>query len=100
MTVPAGIFLSTLYPRLSFRSFHSVDQRHASEAFGHLALALLVLGSVVQQTIHIVTILLNGIFHAGDIKPGKDHSKKLAKKREILLFNTNEITNNFLLCDL
>lgn len=85
--------------RLSFRSFHSVDQRHASAAFGQLALALSPLGSVVQQTIHIVTILLNGIFHTGNIKPGKEHSKKLTKKRNTFVQHKWK-SNNLLLCDI
>lgn len=87
--------------RLSVRSLHSVDQRHAFAAFGQPALALGLLGSV-QQTIRIVTMLLNGIFHTGDIKPGKEHSKKLTKikKKKNTFFQHKWKTNYFLLCDI
>lgn len=62
----------------------SVDVRHTLEPFGHAAMALGFSFTVagVQESVHVVTILVNGIFYTSDVQPADDHPEELRRERE------------------
>lgn len=62
----------------------SVDVRHTLEPLGHAAMALGFSFTVagVQESVHVVTILVNGIFYTSDVQPADDHPEELRRERE------------------
>lgn len=62
----------------------SVDVWHALEPLGHFAVRLVLsLRAVqVQQAVHVVAVLADGVLHAGYVQPADDHAKELRPRVE------------------
>lgn len=58
----------------------SVDVGHTLEPFGHPAVTLGGSFAPVgaQESVHVVAVLADGVFHAGDVQPADDHPEELA----------------------
>lgn len=41
-----------------------------------------LLGVVVEQPVHVVTVLIDGVFHASYVQPADDHAEELERGRD------------------